>query len=59
MYRENLMLVAEYLKGKIDLYNGSYEDAIQVWNDAWDEMEYTGYNPQTVKGIQDYIKEQL
>ena len=59
MYKENLMLVIKYLKGEIDIYNGNYENTIRVWNEAWDEMIFTGYNPETVKGIEDYIKEQL
>lgn len=59
MYEKNLKLVVKYLKGEIDIYNGNYENTIRVWNEAWDEMIFTGYNPETVKGIEDYIKEQL
>ncbi len=59
MYKNNLMLVIKYLKGEIDIYDGKHENVIMTWNDAWDEIIYTGYNPQTVEGIQKYIKEQL
>lgn len=59
MYKNNLMLVIKYLKGEIDIYDGKHENVIMTWNDAWDEIICTGYNPQTVNGIQQYIKEQL
>ena len=59
MYKNNLRLVIKYLKGEIDLYNGNYNDAINVWNQAWDEMNFMGYNPQTAEGIKKYITEQL
>lgn len=59
MYKNNLMLVIKYLKGEIDIYNGNYDDAINVWNQAWDEMKWMGYNPQTAEGVSRYIREQL
>lgn len=59
MYKNNLMLVIKYLQGEIDIYDGNYDNAITTWNDAWDEMICTGYNPQSIKGIQKYINEQL
>ena len=57
--KNNLMLVIKYLKGEIDIYNGQYENAINTWNEAWDEMNFMGYNPQTVEGIKKYIRDQL
>ena len=59
MYKNNLMLVIKYLKGEIDLYNGKYQNVINTWNQAWDEMKFMGYNPQTAEGIKKYITEQL
>ena len=59
MYKKNLMLVIKYLKGEIDIYNGNYNDAINAWNQAWDEMQWMGYNPESVAGIQRYINENL
>jgi hypothetical protein len=59
MYKKHLQNVIDYLNGKIDLYNGLYEKSIQVWNEAWDEMTWLGYNPQTVAGLKKYIQEQL
>ena len=59
MYKNNLMLVIKYLKGEIDIYNGEYDNVINTWNNAWDEMKWMGYNPQTVEGIKRYITEQL
>lgn len=59
MYKKNLMLVVKYLKGEIDIYNGKYQSVIDTWNQAWDEMNFMGYNPQTVEGIKGYIKDQL
>ena len=53
------MLVIKYLKGEIDLYNGKYQNVINTWNQAWDEMKFMGYNPQTAEGIKKYITEQL
>lgn len=59
MYKKNLMLVIKYLKGEIDIYNGKYQNVINTWNQAWDEMNFMGYNPQTAEGIKKYITEQL
>lgn len=57
MYKKNLMTVIEYLKGKINIYDGKHENVIRTWNQAWDEMSWMGYDPQTVEGIQKYLKE--
>ena len=57
--KKHLQNVIDYLNGKIDLYNGQYEKSISIWNEAWDEMRFLGYNPSTIQGIQKYIKEQL
>jgi hypothetical protein len=57
--KNHLQNVINYLEGKIDLYNGEYEKSIEIWNQAWDEMRFLGYNPSTIQGIQKYIKEQL
>lgn len=59
MYKKNLQMVIKYLKGEIDIYNGTHECVIKTWNQAWDEMNFLGYNPQTINGIQRYIAEQL
>ncbi len=59
MYKKNLMLVIKYLKGEIDIYNGEYQNVIDTWNNAWDEMVWMGYNPESVAGIQRYINENL
>ena len=57
--KKHLLNVIDYLNGKIDLYNGQYNQSIQVWESVWDEIQYMGYKPDTVKGIQKYISEQL
>jgi hypothetical protein len=57
--KQHLQNVIDYLNGKIDLYNGQYNRSIQVWDQVWDEIRYMGYDPQTVKGINKYISEQL
>lgn len=57
--KKHLQNVIDYLNGKIDLYNGEYQKSIEIWNQAWDEMRFLGYNPSTIQGIQKYIKEQL
>ena len=57
--KNHLQNIINYLEGKIDLYNGEYEKSIKVWNQAWDEMRFLGYNPSTIQGIQKYIKQQL
>jgi hypothetical protein len=59
MYKKHLQNVIDYLNGKIDLYNGQYNQSINVWNEAWDEMRFMGYDPQTVTGIKKYMQEQL
>lgn len=59
MYKKNLMLVVKYLKGELDIYNGKYEDVINTWNDAWDEMKYLGYNPEKVQDVKKYIRDEL
>lgn len=59
MYKNNLRLVIKYLKGEIDLYNGNYNDAINVWNQAWDEMKWLGYNPENANSIANYIALEL
>lgn len=57
--KQHLQNVIDYLNGNIDLYNGQYNRSIQVWDQVWDEMKWMGYDPQTVKGINKYISEQL
>ena len=57
--KQHLQNVIDYLNGNIDLYNGQYNRSIQVWNQAWDEMKWMGYDPETVTGIKKYITEQL
>lgn len=57
--RKHLQNVIDYLNGKIDLYDGNYEQSIQAWDQAWDEMRFMGYNPETTQGMSKYIKEQL
>ena len=59
MYKKLLMLVIEYLEGKIDIYDGNYSHVIDTWNNAWDEMKFMGYNPQDSESIKKYIREQL
>ena len=59
MYKYHLKLVIKYLKGEIDIYNGNHNETVNVWNQAWDEIQYMGYNPGTIAGISKYIREQL
>lgn len=59
MYKHNLRLVIKYLKGEIDLYNGQYQNAIDTWNQAWDEMKWLGYNPENANSIANYIALEL
>lgn len=59
MYKNNLKMVIKYLKGEVDIYNGKHNHVVNTWNQAYDEMQYMGYNPQTAEGIQKYITEQL
>jgi hypothetical protein len=28
---------------------------MEVWNGAWDEMKWQGFEPDTIKGIQKFI----
>lgn len=59
MYKKNLMLVIDYLEGKIDIYNKDYNHVVETWQQAWDEMKWLGYNPENANSIKKYIKEQL
>ncbi len=59
MYKRNLKLVIKYLKGEIDIYNGQYQEVIQTWNQAWDEMKWMGYNPESADSIANYIALEL
>ena len=59
MYKRNLMLVIKYLQGEIDIYNGEYQNVINTWNQAWDEMKYMGYNPESINSIRNYIAIEL
>jgi len=44
MYKRNLRLIIKYLQGEIDIYNGEYDDAVNTWNQAWDEMKFKRIN---------------
>ena len=59
MYKKNLMVVIRHLQGKINIYDGEHGNVIKTWDNAWDEMKWMGYNPESVDGIKKYIKEQL
>lgn len=59
MYKKNLMLVIDYLEGKIDIYNKDYNHVVEFWEQVWDELAFMGYNPQNPNSIRKYIKEQL
>ena len=59
MYKKNLRIVIEHLQGKVDIYDNKHNDVIKTWDNAWDEMKWMGYNPESVDGIKKYIKEQL
>ncbi len=59
MYKKNLRKVIDYLDGKQDIYDGKHDDVIATWNDAWDEMLWTGYDPQNAKSIKRYIQNEL
>lgn len=52
---DHLNLVVDYLNQKIDIYDGKHEKTIIAWNNAWDEMKFQGYKPDTVQGIKKYI----
>lgn len=54
-----LLLVVDYLNGKTDIYAPGYGRVVNVWNDAWDEMRYMGYNPESATSIKRYIAEQI
>lgn len=56
-YYDRLREVIDYLEGKIDIYDGRHWETVEVWNDAWDEMVWTGIEPDTVDGIKKYIME--
>ena len=56
-YWDRLREVIDYLEGRIDIYDGSHEETIKTWNDAWDEMVWQGIRPDTVAGIKKYIRE--
>ena len=58
-YREALIEVIMYLEGKLEIYDGNHNDTIDIWNEAWDEMVCTGYEPDTASGIRKYMDEQL
>lgn len=59
MYKENLKKVIAYLRGDLDIYDGNHSDVVLTWDDAWDEMRFLGYNPETVDGIRAYILNEL
>lgn len=58
-YKQGLELVIAYLEGKVDIYDGNHPGAIRIWDEAWDEMKFLGYNPETVDGIKAYMKNEL
>ena len=58
-YIHALNEVILYLEGKIDLYDGHHNSSIEIWNEAWDEMVFTGYTPDNPKSIDKYMAEQL
>ena len=58
-YKQGLELVIAYLEGKVDIYNGNHPEAVRIWNEAWDEMKFLGYDPETVEGIRAYIINEL
>ncbi len=57
--KAKMLVVIDYLNGKTDIYDGKHGDIVNAWNDAWDEMKWMGYNPETAGGIKKYINEQL
>ena len=59
MYKKNLMLLIDYLEGKIDIYNKNYNYIVEFWEQVWDELVFMGYNPQNPTSIKKYIREQL
>lgn len=56
---KRLQIVIDYLEGRTEIYDGKHTDVLATWNDAWDEMKYLGYNPETAEGIRRYIKKEL
>jgi hypothetical protein len=58
-YIDGLKMVISYLRGEQDIYDGKHSDVIRIWDNAWDEMRFLGYDPQTVDGIQNYIAKEL
>jgi len=50
-YWDRLREVIDYLEGRIDIYDGKYEEAIKAWDNAWSEMLWQGFEPDTVAGI--------
>lgn len=57
--KELLMQVIDYLNGKIDIYDGKHQGALIAWDDAWSEMKYLGYNPESASDIKAYIRNEL
>lgn len=58
-YKEGLQMVISYLNGELDIYDGKHPDVIRIWDQAWDEMRFLGYNPETVLGIKNYMAKEL
>lgn len=58
-YIDCLYIVIDYLEGKYDIYNGGFQRVLTVWNDAYDEMIFLGYDPNTASGIRNYIAREL
>lgn len=57
--KKHLRSIIKYLKGDLDIFNGNYKDTINLWDQIWDEMIFLGYNPETIPGIEGYIREVL
>ena len=51
------MLVVAYLRGEVDICNSGSGCAwaVEFWNDAWDEIKFLGFDPETVDGIKGYL----
>ena len=58
-YKDGLKTVIDYLRGEVDIYNGNHPEAVRIWDEAWDEMKFLGYDPETVEGIRAYIINEL
>lgn len=56
-FRNGLLLVVAYLRGEVDIYNSGSGCAwaVEIWNDAWDEIKFLGFDPETVDGIKGYL----